>query len=160
MVPSSKRSSSCAFLKGKIYCFGRYLSAIGLEADTTLLVLDLNVPHCTSISNDWWIMSDAEESDILAREEKLFKQLHMAMAKLWSLMVNLLNYKLQLSWILFIILALIPEEQLLNLLTILMVKMIFFLFFKTSQLSLSPILEADNNDASIFSFVILYQHIY
>lgn len=39
-MASPRRSTSCAFLKGKIYRFGEHLPANELEADATLLVSD------------------------------------------------------------------------------------------------------------------------
>lgn len=66
MASLPKRSKSYAFLKGKIYYFGGHLPAFGLEADTTLLVLDLNVFHSTAINNDWQILWYVEGDVIIS----------------------------------------------------------------------------------------------
>ncbi|KAL9545821.1 hypothetical protein MBANPS3_006965 [Mucor bainieri] len=66
LVAAPRRSTSCAFLKGKIYCFGGDLPSNGLGADTSLLVLDLTVSHTTYINDEWQIIVDAEGTDIAA----------------------------------------------------------------------------------------------
>ncbi|KAK4517793.1 uncharacterized protein ATC70_001138 [Mucor velutinosus] len=66
LIAAPRRSTSCAFLKGKIYCFGGDLPTNGLAADNSLLTLDLTISHTTSISSEWQMITNAENVDIAA----------------------------------------------------------------------------------------------
>ncbi|KAL7335330.1 hypothetical protein PS15p_200821 [Mucor circinelloides] len=66
LTAAPRRSTSCAFLKDKIYCFGGEMPTNGFAADTSLLVLDLTVSHTASINSEWQIITNAVGTEIIA----------------------------------------------------------------------------------------------